>query len=249
VAGNFVGKLMADCYSGYQGIALRSESRIQRGACNAHARRKIFESRESYPLLSSALLAMYRELYDVEDRAREMTAAEREQLRDREARPVWRRMRELLDSQTASQVLPKDKFAEALNYLRNQWDALQLYLSDGRLPIDNNEVEQLMKQIAIGRKNWLFIGSVAAGERAADLLTLVSSAVRNDLDVWAYVKDVLDQLLSGSTDYASLRPDRWAASHPEYIRTYRQEERRDRADAKRVRRAGRRLTRAKRSPR
>ena len=60
-----------------------------------------------------------------------------------------------------------DKFAEALTYLRNQWDALQLYLSDGRLPIENNEVEQLMKQIALGRKNWLFIGSVAAGQRAA----------------------------------------------------------------------------------
>jgi hypothetical protein len=56
------------------------------------------------------------------------------------------------------------------------------------MPIDNNEVEQLMKQVAIGRKNWLFIGSVAAGERAANLLTLVSSAVRDDLDVWVYVR-------------------------------------------------------------
>ena len=249
VAGNFVGKLMADCYSGYQGIALRSESRIERGACNAHARRKVFESRESYPLLSSQFLAVYLQLYDLEDRGREMTAEERGRLRDREARPLWGRLRELLDSEASSRVLPKDKFAEALGYLRNQWHALQLYLSDGRLPIDNNEVEQLMKQVAIGRKNWLFIGSVAAGERAADLLSLVSSAVRNDLDVWVYVKDVLDQLLSGSTDYASLRPDRWAASHPEHIRTYRTKERRDRADTKRVRRARRRLTRAKRKRR
>ena len=176
------------------------------------ARRKVFEARESYPLLSSQLLAMYQELYDLEDRAREMTPADRQALREREGRPVWARMRALLDSEAASKVLPKDQFAEALGYLRNQWEALQVYLSDGRLPIDNNEVEQLMKQIAIGRKNWLFVGSVAAGERAADLLTLVSSAVRNDLDVWAYVKAVLDHLLSGSTDYASLRPDRWAAA-------------------------------------
>ncbi len=244
VAGQFTGKLMADCYSGYQGITLRSDSRIQRGACNAHARRKVFESRESYPLLASQLLAMYQELYDLEDRAREMTVADRQALRDRQARAVWTRMRQLLDSDAASRVLPKDKFAAALTYLRNQWDALQLYLSDGRLPIDNNEVEQLMKQVAIGRKNWLFIGSVAAGERAADLLTLVSSAVRNDLDVWCYTKDVLDQLLAGNTDYASLRPDRWAEQHPDQIRTYRKEERRDRADAKRVRRARRRLARA-----
>ncbi len=249
VNSNFTGKLIADCYSGYQSITLRSDSRIERAACNSHARRKLFEARESYPLLASQFLAMYQELYDIEDRAREMTCTDREALRDREARPVWARMRALLDSEAASRVLPKDKFAEALGYLRNHWVALQLYLSDGRLPIDNNDVEQLMKQVALGRKNWLFIGSVAAGERAADFFTLVSSAVRNDLDVWAYVKDVLDQLLAGSTDYAALRPDRWAAAHPEQIRTYRTAERRDRADAKRVRRARRRLAPASRKPR
>ena len=75
-----------------------------------------------------------------------------------------------------------------------------MYLSDGRLPIDNNDVEQLMKQVAMGRKNWLFVGSVAAGERAADFLTLVSSAARNDLDVWAYLKDVLVPQRDGSVE-------------------------------------------------
>jgi hypothetical protein len=243
VASHFTGTVIGDCYSGYQGLTLRSDSRIRRAACNAHARRKVFDARENYPLLSSQLLAMYQQLYDIEDRAREMSFADRQALRDGEARPVWQRIGQLLGSDAASKVVPKDKFAEALNYLRNHWDTLTLYLGDGRVPIDNNEVEQLMKQVAIGRKNWLFIGSVAAGERAADLLTLVSSAVRNDLDVWAYVKDVLDQLLAGKTDYASLRPDRWARENPEHIRTYRTEERRDRVDAKRVRRARRRLTR------
>ena len=109
--------------------------------------------------------------------------------------------------------------------------------------IHNNDVEQLMKQVAVGRKNWLFIGSVAAGERAADFLTLTSSAVRNDLDVWAYVKAVLDQLLSGSTDYESLRPDIWKKSHGESIRVYRTKERRDRADRKQLRRTRRRAPR------
>ena len=240
VAGGFVGKLLGDCYSGYQGITLRSDARIVRAACNAHARRKIFDTRETYPLLSSQFLAMYQELYDIEERGKFLSVGEREELRWSEARAVWQRMRQLLDSKAASEVLPKEKFAEALGYLRNQWDALQVYLGDGRLPIDNNETEQLMKQVAIGRKNWLFLGSVAAGERMADLLTLVSSALRNDMDVWAYVKDVLDQLLAGGTDYASLRPDRWAASHPEHIRTYRTEERRDRAAAQHARRARRR---------
>jgi transposase len=241
VAGGFVGKLLADCYSGYQGITLRSDARIVRAACNAHARRKIFDARESYALLSSQFLAMYQELYDIEERGKILSVGQREELRSSEARPVWKRMRELLDSEAASRVLPKEKFAEALGYLRNQWDVLQVYLGDGRLPLDNNETEQLMKLVAIGRKNWLFFGSVAAGERMADLMTLVSSALRNDLDVWAYVKEVLDQLLAGSTDYTCLRPDRWAASHPEHIRVYRADERRDRAAAQHHRRARRRL--------
>jgi transposase len=130
--------------------------------------------------------------------------------------------------------------SEALSYLRNHWDALRLYLSDPLLPIDNNDVEQLMKQVAIGRKNWLFIGSVPAGERAANFLTLVSSALRNDLDVYAYIKSVVDALLAGSTDYAALRPDLWAQRHPEAIRDYRKEERRDRVNAKTIRRERRR---------
>ncbi len=90
------------------------------------------------------------------------------------------------------------------------------------------------------RKNWLFIGSVPAGDRAADFLTLVSSAVRNDLDVWAYLKDVLDRLLAGETEYATLRPDVWRQAHPEAIREYRVTERRDRADRKQLRRTTRR---------
>jgi hypothetical protein len=74
--------------------------------------------------------------------------------------------------------------------------------------------------------------SLAAGGRTADLMTLVSSAIRNDLHVWAYIKGVLDALLAGCTDYHSLRPDVWATAHPEQIRTYRKDERRDRADRK-----------------
>ena len=84
------------------------------------------------------------------------------------------------------------------------------------------------------------MGSVEAGYRAADFLTLASSAVRNNLDVWVYIKDVLDRLLAGETDFAALRPDAWAATHPEFIREYRIAESRDRADRKKARRANRR---------
>jgi hypothetical protein len=232
---------LRDCYAGYQGIELRSAGQVQRGACVTHARRKVFEAREGYPLESSILLAKFQQLYDLETRAKDWSPEERLDLRQSTAAPIWTSMHQWLESDSAARVLPKSKLGQALGYLRNHWDPLRLYLSDGRMPIDNNEVEQLMKQIALGRKNWLFIGSVAAGQRAANFLTLVSSAVRNDLDVWAYLKDVLDQLLAGCTDYYALRPDIWKQSHPEAIRQYRVEERRDRADRQRLRRAVRRV--------
>ena len=128
---------------------------------------------------------------------------------------------------------------------RKVFDCRTTYTTNGQIPIDNNDVEQLMKQVATGRKNWLFIGTADAGERAANLMTLVSTAHRNDLDVWMYLKDALDQLLAGSTDYESLRADVWKQSHPEAVRTYRSDKRRDTADRNRLTRAQRRLANAK----
>ena len=137
-------------------------------------------------------------------------------------------------------ILPKSDFARALQYVRNHFVQLRLYLDDPRLPMDNHETELLMRQVGLGRKNWLFAGSVPGGERIAGFLTLVSSALRNDLDVRLYVKDVLDQLLWGSTDYAALLPWNRAAAHPEAIRQYRIEERRERSSRRTARRAERR---------
>ena len=239
----FAGSLMADCYSGYEAVRTRSDGKIVRAACVAHARRKVFDARNNHPAHAAMLLAMFQELYDIEDRAKPLTPPERQHLRHAEARPIWARMQEYLASEAVTNVMPKEPFGQALTYLRNQFDHLLVYLDDGLMPIDNNETEQLMKQVALGRKNWMFIGSVAAGYRAADLMSLVSSAARNDLDVFLYVKDVLDRLLAGETDYDTLRPDVWKQSHPEAIRIYRQEERRSRADAKAVKRARRRIAR------
>ena len=240
VDANFTGTLLGDCYSGFQGITLRSAARITRAACNAHARRKFFDAKDNHPLLANQFLALYQQLYDVEDRARTLSHADRQSLRAAEAAPLWKKMDELLDGAVAARVLPKEIIAEALGYLRNQNAALRAYLADSRVPFDNNLVEQLMKQVALGRKNWLFIGSIPAGERAADFLTLISSALRNDLDTFTYLKSVFDALLAGSTDYAALRPDTWSQTHPDSIRHYRREERRTRTLRKSTRRAARR---------
>lgn len=205
-----------------------------------HARRKVFESADNHPIHASRLLAWFKQIYDIEDRGKELTPADRQSLRDTEARPLWKQIADYINGPAVGNVLPNERFGKALGYLRNHEDQFVVYLDDGLVPIDNNDTEQLMKQVALGRKNWLVIGSVEAGYRAADLMTLVSSAVRNDLDVVNYIKDILDRLLTGDTDFHSMRPDVWKQSHPEAVRVYRQEERRYRADAKRDRRARRR---------
>ena len=100
--------------------------------------------------------------------------------------------------------LAQERFRRRVRYLHNHWEALNVYTRDGRIPVDNNAVEQLMKQVALGRKAWLFVGNVSAGEQSAKMMTLVSSARRHDLDVGVYIQDILDQLLAGWTDFNRL---------------------------------------------
>ena len=110
---------------------------------------------------------------------------------------------------------------------------------DGSLPIDNNDTERDLRRLTIGRKNWLFIGSPTAGDVSAQMYTLIASASRHQLDLWAYLDDVLRRLAGGETNLEGLLPDRWRESHPESIRTYRQAEqeaRRAKTKARRTRR-------------
>lgn len=240
VLAGYGGYVMADCYSGNLSVILSPESTMTRMACLSHARRHLYESRLNFPNETLLPLALLRQLYDIERRAVDASAAERGQLRARESVLILGRLREWLDGPIARDALPKSQLGGAVGYLRNHWEALTVYTRDGRLPIDNNEVERLMKQIATGRKNWLFIGSVRAGERNAKLMSLVSSAHRHDLDVELYLADITRQILSGSTDYVSLLPDIWKQSHPDAVRQYRVEERRDKADRSRYEAATRR---------
>lgn len=240
---DYEGTLLGDCWHGFEAITVASQGRILRAACNVHSRRK-FEDSTAYPDDRKQWLRWYQQLYDIEDRGRPLSLEERLALRQSEAKPIWDAMAiwlEEVERRTSNVVLPKSDFAKALQYVRNHFVELRRYLDNARLPMDNNETEQLMKQVALGRKNWLFAGSVLGGERSAGFLTLVSSAHRNDLDVWVYVNDVLEQLLAGTTDYEPLLPWNWAALHPEAIRQYRVEERRERS----VRRAAQRANRRK----
>lgn len=239
---DYEGTLLGDCWHGFEAITVASQGRILRAACNVHSRRK-FEDSTAYPDDRKQWLRWYQQLYDIEDRGRPLSLEERLALRQSEAKPIWDAMAiwlEEVEQRTSNVVLPKSDFAKALQYVRNHFVELRRYLDNARLPMDNNETEQLMKQVALGRKNWLFAGSVLGGERSAGFLTLVSSAHRNDLDVWVYVNDVLEQLLAGTTDYEPLLPWNWAALHPEAIRQYRVEERRERTVRRAAQRADRR---------
>ncbi|XZE45231.1 IS66 family transposase [Pirellulaceae bacterium SH467] len=151
------------------------------------------------------------------------------------------RLRDWLDGPLARSVLPASKLGGALNYVRNHWDALCVYATDGRLPIDNNQVERLMKRVAIGRKNWLFVGSMRAGIRNASLMSLVASAQRQEIDIGMYLESVITHLLRGTARVEELLPDRWKAEHPEAVRTYREQERRDKADNATAQAAKRRM--------
>jgi transposase len=238
---DFQGTICGDCYSGYVNIERVTEGRIAFSACNAHARRYVFKAREQCAEVSSEIEALYHLLYDIEERASRLDPVARLLLRRRESVPLMKRMEVVIHSPPALQLLPKSKLGQALGYLRNNWEALKRFLSDGRLPIDNNEAERDLRCVAIGRKNWLFVGSEEGGERTAIILTVMASAHRHDLDVWAYLRDVLERIAKGEDDLDELLPDVWKTKHPEHVRDFRAEERQQRADDRRYRRAKQRI--------
>jgi transposase len=226
----YSGHVMADCYSGNMSVVLAPGSRMTRMACWSHARRHVYEHQDNDPRVAALPLALLNQLYDIERRASQWSDEARGELRAKESRMILDRLKEWLDGPVARSVLPASRLGGALSYLRNHWDALCVYATDGRLPIDNNQVERLMKRIALGRKNWLFIGSMRAGIRNAGLMSLVASAQRQEIDVGMYLESAITHLLRGSARPDELLPDRWKANHPEAVRTYREQERRDKAD-------------------
>jgi transposase len=238
---DYRGHLQADAYGGYDGIFAGSGDSIVEVACWAHARRKFFEARSNAPREAHHVLEWIRQLYDIEDRGRELSAADRRALRGREALPVLDRIAAYLD-EIAPRVLPKSSLGKALTYERNQRAALRRYATDGRLTIDNNVSERTLRLQAIGRKNWEFLGSERAGPRAATLFTILAGAKRHRLEPWAYLRDAILRMCSGTSDLEGLLPDRWAAAHPECVLEYRLEESRRKAarkkEVRKHRRAG-----------
>jgi transposase len=236
---DYRGFLQADAYGGYDGIFTGSDGGIVEVACWAHARRKFHEARSNAPREANQVLVWVQQLYDIEDRAQDFTAAERQVRRQQESVPILDRIENYLD-ELSRRILPKSGLGKAITYARNQRAALRRYVSDGRLTIDNNVSERTVRLQAIGRKNWEFIGSAEAGPRAAVLFTILAGAKRHHLEPWAYVRDVLLHLSAGATDLEPLLPDRWAANHPEHVLQHRLDESRRKATRKKEARQRRR---------
>jgi hypothetical protein len=186
-------------------------------------------------------------LYDVEERGKTLDVAARRQLRQREAAPIWNRMRRWLDSDAAQRALPRSAIGEALGYLRNQWSALAAYLGDGRIPIDNDQSEQTIRPLTVGRANWLFLGHPRAAAGRLQMVGVVSSAHRRHLVIGDYLEDVLRRLADAQQNHPSglepdsphlpdLLPDRWALTHPQSVRRDRIDDKEMVWEAKRLRR-------------
>jgi hypothetical protein len=246
---SFRGVVVADAYDAYAHLEKRSQGRIEHASCNAHARREFVESETHQPILCAQVLSWYGQLYEIEERGKGLTAEGRRELREREAAPLWRQGEAWLQSDAVARAaLPRSPFGKAVGYLRNQWQALQKYLADGRLPIDSDQAEQILRPLTVGRRNWLFLGHPAAAAGRLQLLSVVSSAHRHNLIVEDYLVDVLTQLADARQHHPrdleldspyllALLPDRWAAAHPQSIRQARVLEKQHVSDAKRARRA------------
>jgi transposase len=206
---DFEGYLQADAFSGYDCVFARGVTEV---ACWAHARRKFVEAEKTAAAEASEAIVRIRALYEVEKRAKELSSAERLTLRQAESAPLLRSFGEWLE-RIQKTALPKSALATAVGYTLNQWRALNVYVTDGDLRIDNNTAENALRGTAVGRKNWLFHGSETGGHTAAILTSFTTTCKRMGINPWLYLKAALTRLPSTPPDQLpSLLPDAWSTA-------------------------------------
>jgi transposase len=203
----FRGTLQADAYPGYDELYRRG--RIRELGCWAHARRRFVEALTT-DSQAARMVALIQQLYQVERLGADLDADARRVLRQTQSVPVLARI-DVVRQDLARTVLPKAPLGDALRYLTNQWAALQRFVDDGRVSIDNNRAENMLRVVAVGRKNWLFAGSLEGAHRAALLYSLVQSCKLVDVSPFAYLKDVLLRVATHPhARIGDLTPKGWA---------------------------------------
>jgi transposase len=192
---NFKGIVHVDGYPGFE--RLSDGGHIQLAACWAHVRRKFYEVHEatSSPVAAEALRRIA-ELYVIDAAIRGQTADARRATRRIRSLPLVVAMKTWFEAEL-HRIPPRGALAEAIRYALTRWTALCRFLDDGRLELDNNPVERAIRPIALGRKNHLFAGSDGGAERWAVVASLLATAKLNDVEPYAYLKDVLERLSDG----------------------------------------------------
>lgn len=207
----FTETLLADAYGGYNGVV--AGNAITRAGCWSHARRKFVEAEKSAPEIAREAVALLNALFAVERKAKDVSVAERRELRQRQSVTVLTELHQKLLI-WKEQLLPKHPMAEAVNYTLSQWDALTVFTTDGAVPIDNNVSEREMKRVVLNRKNSLLVGNPRGGRTAAILASLTSSCRRHDMDPQLYFMQLLVNLPSWpASDLDAWLPDNWKQTH------------------------------------
>lgn len=217
------GSLMVDDYIGYKASFKTCDSTgtphmVELG-CWAHVRRKFHELHiANQSTLAARAMFLIGQLYEVERQIvqGQLFAADALALRQTTSKPVTQTLHQWLLASVA-QVPHSSATAKAIQYALRRWPALIRYLDDARLPIDNNWAENQIRPCAVGRKNWLFAGSLRAGQRAASVMTLIQTAKINGIEPWQYLNDVLTRLPThAASQIDELLPTRsgWAAHCP-----------------------------------
>ncbi len=199
--------LQADAYGGYEGICV--EKSITQAGCWAHARRKFVDCQSIDPAITGEALALIGRLFAVEAQAKDFSCAGRLALRQRESQPVLDTLRQKLLG-WRDRLLPKHPVAQAIGYALNQWEPLNVFVSDGAVAIDNNAAEREMKRQALNRKNSLFVGNQRGGRTAAVLSSITSTCRRHGIDPQLYLTQLLANL--PATPLSQLDqwlPDQW----------------------------------------
>jgi len=212
--GDYGGYVQADAYKGYD--AFFETGHATEVGCWAHTRRRFYDACTTDPRCGHEMLALIGKLYDVERQAKqnELDVPAIKELRQQHSKPVLDEIRTRLNDWSI-ELLPKSPIGQAVSYARGQWEALNRYLDDGDLDIDNNLSERVLRTVAIGRRNWLFAGSDAGAKRAAVIYSLIATCKLCRLDPFAYLRDVLDRVSTHpASRIAELTPSVWAETFP-----------------------------------
>jgi transposase len=204
--------LLSDGYAGYNDIIRKN--RLSHLMCWAHARRKFFEAKDLDPAFAESVLEHIKELYkiELEATAGKLGHQSRYELRKQKTVPALDKIKSLLEN-PGKVILPKNKIKEAIDYTLSHWTQLTRFLEDGRLPIDNNLCENIIRPVALGRKNWLFAGSHEGAKRMAIIYSLVATCKLNGVNPYEYFLDILPKAASYSNkNIADLSPINWKMS-------------------------------------